>query len=316
MACTGIEIVYSDYTLPILNIVATISSSFLIYLYIKAYLKKELKSTSLLFYLGLALFVSIFISFIIAIIRNRIYCHTDFYYLINFFDMANGVLYNVQCTILVTVLFIRLVDIFNDTSLALSRCVIYLFNTLIVAVVILGSSCSISYNMLEEYSPNSSLLVPIDSLWAFLSLVYVMVLIWLNGMFVYKMYKVYHMTQGTHSNTRHKMKDVITKTTVLCIVSSLTILLFLITFFALSASDSPHMFFASNIAIIADSYTNFLSIFLSYECFDGYYVKLYACCDYLGRRYIGGETQDIRAIDRQLTASSPTSSHATATPSI
>ena len=215
--CSPSQFIYSDYVFPTLNALAAVSTMPLIYIYIQAYLQKKLKSTSLLFHLGLALFMVIFIIFTIAIAHHRMYCHPNYQYLSNFIDITNGILYIAQSTIVVVILFIRLVDIFKGTLLALSNCIIHSFLAVISADAILGSSCSIAYNLLEEYSPNSPLFAPIYSFWAFSSFVYLILVILLNALFIFKMYKVYHTDKAMNI----KILNIITKTTVLCVISSL-----------------------------------------------------------------------------------------------
>ena len=291
-ACTSNEILYNDYILPILNASAAITTIPFIILYIRARYNKKLKSTFCLFGLGLAMFVIIFTWFVSEVFHNGIICYEDYQYLSNFFDMANGILYTTQNTLLLLILFIRLMQIFQKTEFALSYCVINSFIFLIVIAAIISSLCSISYNLLEQYSPNSPWLTAIIFIWIFPSLVYILSVIWLNGLFIHKMYKVYHMTE-IRNNSKRKMEDIISKTTVLCVVSSMSSLLFFISWFLWSAVDTPDVVFVSEVMMVVDLYTNFLSVLLSFSHFGSYYWKVCGCCDKLGRKYIGGQTQDV-----------------------
>ena len=170
--CSTSQILYNDYILPISNSVAAISTIPLIYMYIKAYLQKEFKQTTLFFNLGMIFFVIIFVSFIMSIIRHLIFCHAEYYHFTNFMDLVCGILYTLQSAMLLFILFTRMIVIFKKTALALSRCVICILMSMIIAVAILSSFCAISFNLLEQYSPNSQWLIPIDLFRAFLSLSY------------------------------------------------------------------------------------------------------------------------------------------------
>ena len=293
-SCTSVEVIYNTYTLPVINASAAISTTPLIYMYIKAYLNKQLKATTQLFYLGLTYYGIILISFIISIFRNWVVCHNNSKHLSNYLDLTNGTLYCIQSTLLIIILFNRLVHIFKTTPLALSRCLIHSFVSIIVAVAVLSSTCTISYNLLEEYSPDSTWLLPIDLLWGFLSLVYVISVIWLNAMFINKMYKVFRLEHAS-DKTSNKIVNIITKATVLCVISSISILLFVIPFFVWSVVRSYHILFVSNVTLVTDLYFNLLSVWLSNSCFDAYYFRMYGSCDKMCRKYIGGQTEDVRS---------------------
>merc|ERR1719361_2341663 len=100
------------------------------------------------------------------------------------------------------------------------------------------------------------------------------------------MYQVFHL-----SAARDAVINIITKTTLLCVISSMTLLLFLIPFFLNGiVVNSHHVLFVANFMIVVDLFTNFLSVWLSYRCFDSYYFKICGFCDASLRKYIGGET--------------------------
>merc|ERR1711971_1164331 len=139
-------------------------------------------------------------------------------------------------------------------------------------------------------------------LWAFCSFVYLIALIWLNAMFISKMYKVFRLEGKDRAN--HKIINVITKTTVLSAISSVTLVLFTFPFFSVSIFTSHHLLFVANIMLVIDLSANCLSIWLSYACFDGYYVQICGCCDRLFRSCIGGKTVSVQELGQEIQSAS------------
>ena len=295
--CAESEVVYNDYVCPILNLLAAISTIPFIFVYIRAYLNKRLQSRAVLFYLALVLFCLISISFTMAMVRNLVLCLDELHSLSNFMNMTTGILYTTQSIMVIIILFIRLIHIFEGTALALSRTLINLFIASVTIMAISSATCAISYNLLEEYSSNGTLIMTVNSLWALTCILYIIFLVCLNGVFVKKMHTVFH---GIDTNKNEKMKNLICKTTVLCMVSSMTIVAFMIPFFTSHMMESPHIVFVSDIMFIADLYTNFLSILMAYNYFDVYYMRLCGFCDKMGRRYVGGQTKDTQMIEKDL----------------
>merc|ERR1712228_607003 len=90
-----------------------------------------------------------------------------------------------------------------------------------------------------------------------------------------------------------------------------------------NVNNSPHSKFLRDVVLFFDLYSNFLSIWLSYGYFNGYYLKMCGCCDQLFRRCIGGQNgrnEDKVQIERvkgaevtQLQVSSPSSPSNTST---
>eukprot|EP00484_Ammonia_sp_Unknown_P022813 CAMPEP_0197032028 /NCGR_PEP_ID=MMETSP1384-20130603/10807_1 /TAXON_ID=29189 /ORGANISM="Ammonia sp." /LENGTH=127 /DNA_ID=CAMNT_0042461623 /DNA_START=633 /DNA_END=1016 /DNA_ORIENTATION=+ len=74
------------------------------------------------------------------------------------------------------------------------------------------------------------------------------------------------------------MVNTITKTAILCLVSTSQVLFFMVMFLTVGQTTSPHAVLVTRLALIGDLHTNFLSIFLSYSYFAPYYDKLCGCC--------------------------------------
>ena len=83
----------------------------------------------------------------------------------------------------------------------------------------------------------------------------------------------------------HKNESLIslaTKSSILCLFWTVSFILNIIANFVLE-SDSPWFELAYNIIVIADVFTNYLSVILSYHYFHPWYLRLCGCCDKLSR---------------------------------
>ena len=260
-----------DLIIPSMNAVAIASMLPLIYSYCK-----KLKSTKALYYLGLSFYGMIIISLFTTIIwqiQSRCYDHQT---VSEYMKMAISITYGIQGLFLVIILFTRLHQIFRGTSFGLSRCTTTLFISVVVFVMLLTQSSIIGYYVLSVHSPDSIALLDIfNYIWLFGSVVYIMSLVWLNALFVYKMQKVFKLM---HNKT--KIMNVITKATVLCAVPSSTTLFSMVILF--SFGEEINLLLGA--ALLIDFYCSFLSIWLSYDCFYGYYLKVCGCFDGLCKK--------------------------------
>ena len=277
--CSTTDITLNHYILPTLNALTATATIPLIYLYIKAYTRQQLKSSNNLFKLGLVFFVLVFIWFIENSIKHIVHCTKYRNDYSNYLIMSNSVLYLIQSSLLIIILFIRLIHIFDGTALAISKCTIYSFAVLVIITVISVLTCAVLWQLLKQFHPKSPLFPYINIIWSFFFVVYLVVLIWLNGIFVFKMHKVFHAEEKEEAINGEVM-NTITKATVLCAVSSLTVVLHLGLWY--DVNNIIHF------VVLGDLCTNFLSIWLSYGCFYEYYAKVCCCCDKLFKICIGG----------------------------
>ena len=296
--CAIMEIIYSLYILPTLNASAAIATIPLVYMYIK-----QRSSNTTLFGLGLLFYAIIFLCFITAIAQHLCKCLDDYNFLTNYLDMANGTFYSLQSTLIVVIWCKRLQSIFDGTSLVPSRCTMNSFFAVITIVAVCGPAFAIWFNLLQEFSPDSPWLLPVDLFRALLTLIYLCVLIWLNCLFLRKMHAVFNWHDDPQMAKNEKISNIITKTSVLCAISSLSIILFIIPFFLNgSVVGSHHVMFAADVMFVVDLSTNFLSIWLSNVAFVAYYNRMCGCCDTLCRFCIGGVTKDMVILASQSTS--------------
>eukprot|EP00485_Elphidium_margaritaceum_P010500 CAMPEP_0202706142 /NCGR_PEP_ID=MMETSP1385-20130828/18606_1 /ASSEMBLY_ACC=CAM_ASM_000861 /TAXON_ID=933848 /ORGANISM="Elphidium margaritaceum" /LENGTH=190 /DNA_ID=CAMNT_0049364543 /DNA_START=451 /DNA_END=1023 /DNA_ORIENTATION=+ len=110
----------------------------------------------------------------------------------------------------------------------------------------------------------------------------VSMIVFLNALFVYKLRQVY--IYSSTAQNRQELIAVVTKSSLLCFASTFTILVSLVFIFMFAAAPSIHVIFFGNLVFNLDVFTNFLSVFLSYNYFDAFYLKLCGGCDALWRR--------------------------------
>ena len=241
------------------------------YIFIKAYINNNLKTPKLLFYSGILFYIVLIIHFISEGIYFGLYCHYGDKYLI--FDIITQYLYPFQGLILVTFLFIKLVFIFKSTEYAISKITIILYSiitTIAMSSALFGQTVIIFQNLGSFQLGLLSVLTG--------SCGYIFLILWLNVLFLYKLSVVYKMCKEANNKNHQYLIKVITKTAVLCFVSTVWIILFLISYFMIRISDSVHIYLISRVLLIGDIYTSFASIFLSYDYFDTWYFKIFGCC--------------------------------------
>ena len=260
-----------DLILPSMNALAIITMIPLIHLYCK-----KLKSTKALYYLGLSFYAMIIISLFTTIIwqiQSRCYNHQT---VSEYMKMAISITYGIQGLFLVIILFTRLHQIFRETSFGLSQRTITFFISVVVIITVVTQSSIIGYYVTAVNSPDSITILDIfNYIWLIGSVVYIMSLVWLNALFVYKMQKVFKLM---HDKT--KIMNIITKTTVLCAVSTSTTLFSMVILFSFGEEISLLL----GLALLIDFYCSFLSIWLSYDCFYGYYLRVCCCFDGLCKK--------------------------------
>ena len=266
-------IVSHDYILPVLSASAAISMMIPIYIYCRAYYLGKLKSTKLkhkiLFYLGLCQFMMVLIAYILMTIRfpTDIMCNHKRI----FFNLTTAgiLLYTLQNLLLLAILFHRLYAVFDKTSFAMQK------STRTIFFVILSISYIVAYVgyalvlINEEWGVYAGLM-------ALSGIVTVMMDVWLMAMFIFKLFKVHRAVEWKHNNT--KLLHVVTKTSVLCLISSINIMLTIVSGICGIIFDSAYVWFIYDVATIADMYSSFLCIYLSYSHFSDSYDKICALC--------------------------------------
>ena len=245
-----------------------------IFSFIKAYFEKKLISSKILFCLGLLFYLTICTLFIILSLTWSLYCKINK-------DLSKpqdpfrvNIIYTFQSAILVTILFTRLVSIFKGTELAISTIVKVTFMTLTVILVLNSIAVDIFAEIVHEsYTDMTTYMYLLGFL------LYITEFLWLNILFLYKLYKL----NKTDNVGQDKMVlKIMIKTTVLSVLSSISsFLTMIVTAIAIAFGDES--FYVQTFAVIfgiIDLYTNFYSVLLSYRYYDKWYQMLCGkCCN-------------------------------------
>eukprot|EP01084_Bolivina_argentea_P068897 125414_1 len=260
-------VIYFDYILPVVVIVVTICMIPPVFVYCTAYMKEKLKSPKRLFYAGLALFITIFVTFIGYIMVFINYCHNKKLYAL--LVSACNLLYAMQTTMLLQILFYRLFHVFKDTMLAFSKYTIVPWISYTVLFWMVYFIGFILYFISGKVQTGSFIISTAGGL-------VILATIWLVSMFIYKLIQAHKLCQSTADG--RKLVNVVTKTSLLCFISTFNIMLTCIVLPLVSSSGSIHLDFLFRIILITDMFTNFLCILLSYSYFGSSYQIFCGCC--------------------------------------
>ena len=200
-------------------------------------------------------------------------------------QILSGTFYGLQMYGLLIVLIIRMYDIFQDTQFKLSQCTITLYKLLFALAFIM-----ITFIVPVILTTNPQL---IWTIFAFMLVVAIIMNLSLSFMFIYKLMKFNKHCQSyavhNHRNDKNHMNPydgalfpVITKNTILAVISNMMTLLviggFLISLFA----NDPDNYIIFGINVIVqelDCYTNFVCIALTFQCFEDTYQRFCGCLD-------------------------------------
>ena len=265
-----IQIIYFDYIIPILYALAAITILFPLWLYINAYTKNKLGSSLLLYYIGLTFFCAVWFDYVNMAIQYSNRCHNQ--RLFSILHSASICIYVFQAGTIVMFLFIRLIEIFKDTSFYLSKWTIRWFIILEVFAVPFG----IFGLLMRQYYTKLEFVGLL--FWGLAALVYVITVLWLNYLFIYKLLEVYRGNSDKNNRSDKLLIATVTKTSLLCFISTSNVILFILTYILSFAWDSPHSIFIARVIICVDLYTNFLSVILSFGYFESWYFKSCGCC--------------------------------------
>ena len=264
-------IIQFDYIIPGISGLLAISLIYPTYIYVKYYIKGNLRISKWLFYLGMIFFISIILCYLNHLFVSMVLCHDNALFTI--LEISMSYLYVIQGVILLAILFQRLVLIFKHrrvSTLAISRCTIRIFCSLFTSVIISASIGTLFYTSSETYNIGVYLLL-------LAALEYLLMIIWLNSLFIHKICRVY-----AKNRQDAQLLDMTMKTTILCAVSTIFALLFMTARFlvlyniGLIGSLQSHLINA--FIFFADLHTNYLSVLLSYNHFNKWYLNICGCC--------------------------------------
>eukprot|EP01084_Bolivina_argentea_P281183 481055_1 len=281
-----IAVIYHVYIIPTIEFIGAISMIPCICVFMKAYVDGNLKTTKLLFLSGSCLFIVCFIQYIAWIFYNICHCYECHPYS-NVINNLHSQLFSAQTMLFLGVLYLRLHFIFKNTMMSLSKP-----TTILLSTYYCVTSIGVILN-LAAYS-NEFTTVWITATVSG-TLIFSLVII-LNGLFVYKMHKIYRLADDTCQN--EKFIAISVKMSLLGFISlSTTFLLYFIGSINVSVVLSIHLNFVFYLCCIADTYTNFVCILLSYHYFDSYYKYLcgrcHSKCSKLGNKYLIRKHSDV-----------------------
>ena len=269
--------------IPIVELFCTVSISWFQYQYIKA--KKSVEDKSL-YYLGMALFSSQIVYYVLTCFYKMYHMLTSGCSLSNSShrSLLLGtiyILFSVQNAIMIALMFHRLNIVFKDTLFQLSKCTVVVYITFYVLGCIFGAFWGLILSeMIAPSAMISTIVLGISTL------LVLSICAMLTFLFVYKLIMVnkYCTTIGSDRvNKDEKMKGLIatiTKISILTLISIITLLIDgFVAFVVQNISNSIHIWFAWTMIVIIDVYTNFVCIYLSFQAFDKYYVRIFGCCD-------------------------------------
>jgi len=157
------------------------------------------------------------------------------------------------------------------------------------------------------------LLVGVSGLLSILSI------IMLNVLFIHKLIKVFSFKNtdtSKDSNSKKKqhidqqLLHVITKVSLLCAISTGTHLIGTGLYIVRVSMVSPHTMFIHRFFSWGDTYTNFLSVLLSFDHFNNWYAKCCGCPDRLCHafwRTCYNDHQDVKNLEVELNYRTPRS---------
>eukprot|EP01083_Nonionella_stella_P126576 383202_1 len=273
-----LAIIYFDYSLSAMNIICAVSMIPLVYIYTKAYIESNLKSSRRLFVAGLIFFIIVFSLYISRTVWSLVYCNDAKLY--ETFTQLSLRLYSLHTVILLGILFYRLYTVFTGTAYHLKSWQIKMYLVIYVLTWIL-----LIYSNMEafKYAATGKGLAPYNISIMMGGMTFLFILIstlFLVGLYVHKLVQVHK--QAAQND---KLIVAITKTSLLCLISTINGLLTAVFVMLMLAIQSMHWWMITQMITITDIYTNFLCIFLSYRYFHEWYMKLCGCCDAACHRF-------------------------------
>ena len=234
-----------------------------IFIYFKAYFNDKINIRASRFYPSSLLFIIIFVTLIITTMKVTQFCHNIL--LKNIYRHIAVQLYIIQNLILVGLFFHRLHSIFNGTDLGMSRFTIISFYCIFTALYMFAVIAGILWVLYISLS-----LVTIAMGFGILLTIY------LVGLYTYKLYQLFRL------HPDQDLLGVMRKTSFLVFYSTFISLLTALCSVIFIINKSVHMVFIFDLVIIADMYSSFLCIYLSFRYFSGYYDKV---CGYIESRF-------------------------------
>eukprot|EP01083_Nonionella_stella_P194900 718460_1 len=270
-------IILYNYIVPITYTFCAITMIPPMVLFARIYPTSNLQVQSkLVLWSGFALFAAVFLYLISASIASSLYCHNHAeLYLIQ--ASVALVLHWIQASILLQLLFYRLYFIYKNTILSLSTCAIRVWIIYYIFTSVLFICGIVAYVGSESYSAYGVGMAATGSILAALSTV------WLVGAFIYRLLKIHKVLSngdGNEDDTEEQI-NVVIKMSLLCFISAFIYLLDAVTAPFL-ISKTIYLDFIWRMITLADVYSSFVCILLSYRQSEVWYQRMchwcHMCC--------------------------------------
>eukprot|EP01083_Nonionella_stella_P043869 118380_1 len=271
----GMAVMFHVYIYPSISSIVAMCILILSYVFINAYIKRKLKASKTLFYIGAIFFIICAIILVILTIQSITQCHNLRHHviLLNIFSQ----LYVLQGLLLLGQLYYRLYITFKETAFELRKSTNITFWTVYIITCILSISTGFTYANEHSIGALNTALAYV----MFALLVFV-----LNGLFIYKLKKV----NANMDKNGKRLIVVITKTTILAFVSTSITIFTAVPVVITAVYPSVYLSFTVSLSFTADIASNFLGIFLSFKHFHIYYMRCCGCCDSQCHHFCGKYT--------------------------
>ena len=274
-------IIKFDYILPIVSTLLIISMIPSVYLLTKTPKQARQNSRRYAFFTTILFITIIFIYYVLQLIGDLQYCHDQPKWII--LAGIQTIFYLIQGVLILYILFFKLHFVFKPTRFRLSQWTIRSY----IGYVTFGSTIFIIcetmiylyYFKLLPISDGAIIIFFYGIL--LVGVVYITSVVWLNGLFIKKIIQVYKTSKD------EEIKSVITKTALLCFISTAMFLPFVSLYFAYyaTAPESEMVQFMLCLLEIVHIYINYLSVLLSYKEMNPWYIKMCGCCDITCRSF-------------------------------
>ena len=259
--------IYHDYILPIIGIILTIITFSLLLMFIIIRFKGNLKLLSSEYYVVLSFFILIVLTNIIWTFIHRLGCQN-----VQFYDTITNIgaqLYISQTLLIIFILYRRLCIIFNGTTFALSNKINKLFwtiYTLTIIIHIIAAALWVNWYEISGY------VVFVGGVFVIASIAF------LYYLFISKLL-ILSRTANNKQKKPKKIMNIVIRTALLGSISTSVTLLFYAFVSMEPFVNSIHWSFARAIIADIDLISNFCCIFLSFDAFNEYYLKICYLCN-------------------------------------
>lgn len=282
-----------DWIMLVIATLSLLSTGYGLYQYITHYrpLPDDKKPPKPLFIIGLIFFIISSFTLFNALLYDV------FYLTCRELDDYEGPIYHtcyfMQIYTLWLTLFCRLYYVFKESSYRLKKLSIYLYYAAFISVAL----CMIPMYIIFDLEAESFITLP----YVTLSIAFNISLL---VAFIYKLYQLLHDMQSASSSPKGGIRGsykkhtdplliIMTKNTLLAVISILCTFLVIIVLIYLYARHKGHYErhsdmeeFVLEFVILVDIVSNFICILLSYQFFDNEYNRFCKCCNHRLHKYL------------------------------